>query len=292
MISLLKKRLLILIIPWNLLILARQQVIAWFFSSLSSQSSTMIERIRRSRKNQHCDESNFAHKIFLIIIYRSKDDNCVKKNRTTARKIDLQIKESRLFISYETETRVYSCSRDRMHSMQQKKWIRFNLSFTSSSLLSTQTNQESSWFRRIKNENLKSRICSFQVDNWRMKTRARTWNQCQKNFKSRAWDARSSWNCHICVFKHCRIIVNDCWIIIFFQIETTIVLSQFLWIDDSHFFVCVCFLNLNLYNSWSIWILESSIQNVFLWLSSLFFVWWFFFFSRFVQFVWIFDVKF
>ena len=73
-----------------------------------------------------------------------------------------------------------------------KKWMRFNFLFVSSNLLSIKTDQESSRLWRTENEDLKLWVCSFQVDSWRVKTKARTLNRCQENFKSRAWDARNS----------------------------------------------------------------------------------------------------
>ena len=97
-----------------------------------------------------------------------------------------------------------------------KKWMRFDFLFALSSLLSAQTDQELNWFWRIENENLKSRICLFQVNNWRVRTKARTLNWRQENFESWTWNAWNSWNCYTCFFEHCCIIANDRWIIVFF----------------------------------------------------------------------------
>ena len=120
-----------------------------------------------------------------------------------------------------------------------KKWMRFDFSFILSSLLSAQTDQESSRLWKIENEDLRLWICSFQIDSWRVKTKVRTLSRCQKNLEFWTWNAWNSWNCHICLFEHCRIIVNDCRVIVLSRIKITIVFSQFLRINDN-FTLCVC----------------------------------------------------
>ena len=190
-----------------------------------------------------------------------------------------------MFILCEAEIRVYSRSWYRMHNMQQKKMNAFwSLVCFVESLVSLNKSRIESisknWKWRFEIVNLlisnQQLTCENKSENVESMSR-KSWVSSVKRTRF----MKLSYMCSQTLSHHCK------WSLIcrFFSnrnYNCSFAVSTNRW----QLFLCVCvFWIWNLYNNWSIWILELSIQNVFLWLFLSFFVRRFSSLSRLVWFV-------